>query len=487
MTSRVSVSHQTTPFRALRDPAVWTGLGALAAAVAIAPLAAAAPARAALGTGAVALAAAVALYPPLAAFVLIGVTPLIVGIDRGSVVPVLRPNEAMALVLATGLFARLVVEIIAGKPFRPRLGRVDVAILLLAITGSVLPLLWMQARGADVTHDDVLYALTLWKYYALYLIVRTSVRSVRDVGICLWLSLAAASVVALVAILQALQLFGVPDLLATYYSPFGHTGALENMRGTSTIAAPMAVADVMTFNLAIAGGLVLRGSQRRPILIALALLLVFGALASGQFSGALALVVGVIAFGYVTRRLTTTMLAFVPAAIVAALALRPVIDRRLAGFDTAAGIPPSWVSRIENLRTYFLPELSDGWNVLLGVRPGARVPAPTDSGREWIFIESGYVWLVWSGGVLLVLAFVFFLWTTLSRVASVARTRGDAIGVSAIASFTALVVVAVLQAFDPHLTLRGAADLCFFLLALALVKFGDTDEPVRVQARPASQ
>ena len=31
------------------------------------------------------------------------------------------------------------------------------------------------------------------------------------------------------------------------------------MRGTSTIAAPQAVADVMTFNLAIAAGLVLIG------------------------------------------------------------------------------------------------------------------------------------------------------------------------------------------------------------------------------------
>jgi hypothetical protein len=82
----------------------------------------------------------------------------------------------------------------------------------------------MHARGADITQDDILYGLTLWKCFGLYLIVRASVRSVREVGICLWLSLAATSVVALVTILQALQLFGVSDLLAAYYAPLARLG-----------------------------------------------------------------------------------------------------------------------------------------------------------------------------------------------------------------------------------------------------------------------
>jgi len=466
--TRQSGPGRSQPSPLAFDPAVWAGLAAFLVAISLAPLTSASPMFTAVGVGAFALALAVAAHPPIAAFVLIAMTPLIAGIDRGDVIPVLRPNEALAAILAAGLLARLGVELLGGKPFHPRLGRVDLAILLLAITGSVLPLLWMQARGAEIEQDDVLYALTLWKYYGLYLIVRASVRTVRDVAICLWLSLAAAGVVAILAILQALQLFGVPGLLATYYAPFGQTEALENMRGTSTIASSQAVADVMTFNLAIAAGLILSGSRYRVGLVALSILLLFGALASGQFSGALALLVGVVAFGYVTGRLTTTVLAFVPAAIVAALALRPVVDRRLAGFDTAAGIPPSWTGRLENLRTYFLPELSNGWNWAHGVRPSARVPGPADTGRDWVFIESGYAWLVWSGGVPMLLAFVYFLWATLRRVARVARMRPDAVGVAAIASFTALVVVAVLQLFDPHLTLRGAADLCFFLLALAL-------------------
>jgi hypothetical protein len=464
-----SVSRQATLFGPLRDPAVWTALAALAAAVAVAPLAARSPTLTVVGVGGLALAGAVALHPPFAAFVLIAVTPLIVGIDRGSVIPILRPNEALALVLATGLCARLAGEIIAGKPFRPRLGRVDVAILVLAFTGSVVPLLWMHARGADITQDDVLYALTLWKYYGVFLIVRASVRSVRDVGICLWLSLAAAGIVAVVAVLQALQLFGVPELLASQYAPLGQTQALDNMRGSSTISTPLGVAGVMTFNLAIAAGLIMYGSAHRSLLVGASILLVFSALASGQFSAAVALFVGTLAFGFITGRLGGVLLALVPTVIVALVALRPVVDKRLAGFDSAAGIPPSWAGRIENLNTYFWPQLSSGWNWVLGVRPSARVDAPPETGRVWIFIESGYTWLLWTGGIPMLLAFFYFLWTTIRSVSRVARSRADAIGIAAIASFTALVVTAVLMILDPHLTLRGVADVSFALLALALV------------------
>ena len=49
----------------------------------------------------------------------------------------------------------------------------------------------------------------------------------------------------------------------------------------------------------------------------------------------------------------------------------------------------------------------------------------------------------------------------------VTQARTDAVGVAGIASFTSLLVVALLMTLDVHLTLRGAADLFFALLALA--------------------
>jgi hypothetical protein len=134
------------------------------------------------------------------------------------------------------------------------------------------------------------------------------------------------------------------------------------------------------------------------------------------------------------------------------------VATRLSGFQSETGIPKSWEDRLENLRTFFWPELTSHYHWVLGVRPSPRVPAP-ETWRDWVWIESGHTYLLWTGGVPFLVAFVAFLWTAMRRVWHVA-------------SFTGLTLVAVLMTFDPHLTFRGAADLNFSLLALALTGGG---------------
>ena len=422
------------------------------------------------GIGLALVLAGVAFHPPLAGYVLLVATPLLAGIERGAVVPVVRPAEALVGVVAAGLLARGAVRLLAGEAGRPRLHEVDGAVVAMALAGSVLPLLWMLARGRHITGDDLQFALQLWKYAVVYATFRTAVRTEGQVRRCLWLAMAAAGVVAVVAILQALRLFGVDALLARWYTSSGPE-YLWRFRGTSTLASSFAVGDVMVFNLAIAVGLLGRDGRHKRALVALAGLFLFGLVASGQFSAGLALLVTLGGLALLDRRVRRHTLVLLPFILLAGVALRPVIDRRLSGFGALGGLRQSWMVRLLNLRSYFWPELFTDWHWVLGVRPAARVRTVI-SWPEYTWIESGHTWLLWTGGVPLLLAFLVFLWVAIRRTFSVAQARTDAVGVAGIASFTSLLVVALLMTLDVHLTLRGAADLFFALLALAMTGAG---------------
>jgi hypothetical protein len=409
--------------------------------------------------------ACVCARPALGGYLVIGLTPLTAGIDRGHAVPVLRPSEAIAMAVGLALAARALVHWRTGAAPRLRFSRVELAIVLMALTNSIVPMLWMTARQQPVTKDDLLYALVMWKLAAIYLIIRTSITTYAQAMRCYWLSLAAASIVAALAILQSLGLFGVPHLLASYYAPFGYTGALEHARGSSTLALPAATADLLIYNLGLVAGLWIISRQRRILLGGAGVLFVFGALSAGEFSSAIGLIIGICMIAVITSY-PRLLSIFVPITGVAIVVLRPVIAARLNGFQSVSGLPVSWTGRLQNLHDYFWPTLFSDWNYMLGVRPSARVPVSYQA-TGYVWIESGYTWLLWGGGLPLLAAFCYFVYAAVRSSWHEARYHRGATSVAALAVFVSVIVMSVLMAFDPHLTYRGAAEEMFALLALA--------------------
>jgi hypothetical protein len=407
---------------------------------------------------------AVVIHPQVAAYVLLACTPLIAGLDRGAGIPLLRPSEALAALVGCGLLIRgVLIGLRSGLP-RLRLSAIDGAIVILTITGSILPFLWMLARGVQVTSDDVLYGLVLWKFLGIYLIFRTSVRTAQQVRRCLWIAMLTGVAVSVIAMLQALGVPPVTAFVSRYFSPAGDTQAVLNSRGGSTFGLPIALADYLLFNLAIAAGFLIETRSRRLALWILSLFFVGGVLASGEFSALIGLVVAVVVLALVARR-ASIVLYLLPAFLISISVLRPVIETRLLGFQSVSGIPVSWTGRLYNLTNYFWPELFSHDNFVLGVRLAARVVVRSQL-TGYVWIESGYTWLLWAGGIPFFLAFVAFVWIGISRGITVARIRSDAIGTVGLAVSVGLSVVAVLMLFDPHLTYRGAADLLFALVAM---------------------
>ena len=82
---------------------------------------------------------------------------------------------------------------------------------------------------------------------------------------------------------------------------------------------------------------------------------------------------------------------------------------------------------------------------MLGVRPSARVAVASKLGH-YVWIESGYTWLLWGGGIPLLASFLFFVSVTARRGWKAARGGYDGRSVAGIAVFVAVAVITALMA-----------------------------------------
>jgi hypothetical protein len=468
--------------RGTRDVRVAGAL--LGVGVALTPVLAAEPTVGLVLTGGALLVLLAALWPVGTVAGYIAINPLIAGLDRGALVPNLRLNEVLLVPILGGL-----ALVVFGRSSRSawtasrHLHRLDGAVVAIALTGSVSTLLWMYARGRDTTTEDLLYALALWKLVVLYVVVRLVLCDVHAVRWALGAIMVSAGLIGSIGVLQALGVGAVIDGLAAFV-PAGEGGyELGGNRATSTLGNPIAYGDLMLYAGISAAALALRFPSRARLLWPAAAALALFALASGQASIMLGLVIAGIAFAMATGTVRKVALIGIVFFAGAFAALQPVLARRLASADPSTGLPMSWTGRygrLENLRRFFWPEIQVDYNWLFGVRTAGRVPGQ-EFWREWVYIESGYLWALWTGGLVMLVAVLTLLAVTARtgrRLTSSGEPTAGAMGTTLI---TVAWMLAALLVVDPHLTFRGCGEVLFVLLALGanLEVRGLRDGPLR--------
>lgn len=401
----------------------------------------------------------VAWRPVLATYLYLATLPFIAGFERGTLLPLVRPNEALLVLLMVGALAGGYIRTVRGTPLRVRFRPLDVSLALFVLLGTAWPLVVMLLRGELPAQSDVMATLPLCKLAALLLLVRITVRTPAQVLWCVRLIVGGAVGVAVIAVLQTLSFGPVLALLRVIDPEAGYM----NQRGWATLASPIATGDYILIGVTLLVTAAVRGLIGRWTKIGAGFILVAGLLAAGQFSTWLgALLIGALIL-WREPRTKRAALRLMPMIGVAILVGSPALRGRLGDFAGGAS-PRSWQMRWDNLTYLYFPDLFGNGGFLVGVSPISAV-VPPDTWRDVVWLESGYLQLLWVGGIPLLVAFGV-LTVALARLTNRLRSRVDGIGACASALFITWGMIAVLLVLDPHLFLRGSGDLFFTLIGI---------------------
>ena len=347
--------------------------------------------------GALGLLALTAWRPAIGLAVYAFSISLTTGLGRGTLIPVLRPNEAILLVVVSGL----ALHYLPRRQRRP-ITSLDLAMGAYAIGVVVISsLVLILSRSPHLFDPDtlrgVLSPLQLLLVYAVYSRVDLGSRAVQAV---LNVTMLASIFVSLLAVAELADLPGARDFGSTYYPPAVNLfNAFEpGYRPISTLGHYSAVGAFATVNYMLALTL---STMRAPGFPRLWLSLVMvvnlaGLVASLTWAPLIALPLVTILVLWYGRHVPRQFVLTVAALAIALVLFWPAVSSRGAaqGVLSSGGsnlvIPESFAYRIRVWQAFFVPALSDNFLLGTGTVIPSEVPTPLTNFVDNEYLREGF-------------------------------------------------------------------------------------------------
>jgi len=408
--------------------------------------------------------------PAAGCAVLALLVPLTGGIGRGTVVPVLRPSEALAIVVLTGLLYN-----IAARRRRLVFVGLDLVILIFVLVEVLIPLLTILLRPGHVDSDTWLTVLAPIQYLAVYMLFSRCEPDAASLRWIINLAFVASVVVAAIAVLEVLSP-SFHAIVSTYYEESPTPSWDPVYRPSSLVTHYSAVAGFGLLNGSLATALLVgrHPGFRAPWLGLVIVANVGGLLVSQTWAPLVALPILVGAIVLCAGRIPWRQLVMAAGLVaVCVVAFLPLASERIDQqqiFSSSGGLalPQSLDTRFRYWQEFFIPAALD--NLWVGSAASAvdgDYPAPSSvPERLSMFIDNEYLYEVLRAGVFALLM-LLVLFAALGRAGWRARASPDpsarTLGAACLAAVLALAITGVTS---EYLTFSALTQLFWMLVGL---------------------
>ncbi|HCG01370.1 MAG TPA: hypothetical protein DEV93_12590 [Chloroflexi bacterium] len=370
------------------------------------------PASAALPLG-IALIWLVASRPNVGCWLLLVGVPLTVGLGRNTIVPFLRPNEALVAIVSSAL---LIAHL--AHPSRRRFMGLDIAITTFAAAGTLVPLSLLILGHTSLDVELWFTCLAPIQGLLVYIIFSRARLSHWDLRIAFHCLMAVSMLIALVGFAQLINVPGIRDFLVKYYSGAGETArycTASNCRPTSLLEHYSSFGAFGMLNYAVALALltVRHPGFPKPWLMSVMAVNALVALASQTQAAVVGIVLVTVLVLLNQRRVPSELGPMALVLVVGIILLWPQIhtrlEQQLTGTNASVTSPESLQTRILYWNQFFIPMLREHIWLGTGTLISTEVPARLSN-----YVDNEYIRLGFRAGIGGIALFFVMLGTIVS-------------------------------------------------------------------------